>query len=74
MLEIQSIFQLKKEDRAVLTESSSPFISYEFLGFDNDLNNITQNAQLAFFNPKAGINYQFNNNNKIYAFAGIGNK
>ena len=50
------------------------FISYEFLGFDNDLNNITQNAQLAFFNPKAGINYQFNNNNKIYAFAGIGNK
>ena len=35
MLEIkifQSIFQLKKEDWALLTKNSSPFISYEFLG------------------------------------------
>ena len=50
------------------------YINYEFLGFDNELNNVNQTAELLFFNPKAGVNYQINNNNKIYAFAGIGNK
>ena len=50
------------------------YINYEFLGFDNELNNVNQTAELLFFNPKAGVNYQINNNNKIYTFVGIGNK
>jgi iron complex outermembrane receptor protein len=50
------------------------FISYDFLGYDNNLNNVEQTASLAFFNPKAGFNYKLNENNKVYAFAGIGNK
>ena len=50
------------------------FISYEFLGYDNSLNNVYQTASLSFFNPKAGFNYQLNKNNKLYAFVGVGNK
>lgn len=32
-------------------------IVYDFLGYDNRLENVTQTAQLLFFNPKAGIRY-----------------
>jgi len=49
-------------------------ISYDFLGYDNNLNNVEQTASLAFFNPKAGFNYKLNETSKVYAFAGIGNK
>ena len=48
-------------------------IYYSFLGFDQNLNNIQQNAALNFFNPKAGITYQFSPNSNIYASFAVGN-
>jgi len=49
-------------------------INYTFLGFDNELNNVDQTANMTFFNPKAGINYKFDDTKSVYGFAGIGNK
>ena len=50
------------------------FIQYDFLGYDNNLNNVEQSAALSFFNPKAGLNYQFNRKHGVYGFIGLGNK
>ncbi|PIY09847.1 MAG: TonB-dependent receptor [Flexibacter sp. CG_4_10_14_3_um_filter_32_15] len=36
-------------------------INYDFLGFDNDLSNVEQNANLSFFNPKFGLTYKLDN-------------
>lgn len=49
-------------------------IQYDFLGFDNALNNISQTDRLAFFNPKVGLSYSFSNHWLGYAFAGIGHR
>jgi iron complex outermembrane receptor protein len=48
-------------------------IYYSFLGFDRNLNNVQQNATLNFFNPKAGITYQLDEHNNIYASFAVGN-
>ncbi|WP_338767054.1 TonB-dependent receptor [Bernardetia sp. ABR2-2B] len=36
-------------------------INYDFLGFDNDLSNVEQTANLSFFNPKFGLTYKLDN-------------
>ena len=36
-------------------------VDYRFLGFDNNLDNVTQQAGLTFFNPKIGATYSFSN-------------
>ncbi|UKJ07598.1 TonB-dependent receptor [Solitalea lacus] len=41
-------------------------INYSFLGYDQELNNVQQNAILNFFNPKVGFNYQFDDYNNAY--------
>ncbi|MFI5136386.1 MAG: TonB-dependent receptor [Sphingobacteriales bacterium] len=48
-------------------------IYYSFLGFDENLNNVQQAVQLNFFNPKAGITYQLNDNSNVYASIAVGN-
>ncbi|RYU87923.1 TonB-dependent receptor [Mucilaginibacter terrigena] len=48
-------------------------IDYSFLGFDRNLNNVQQDAKLNFFNPKAGITYEFDEHNNIYASFAVGN-
>ncbi|ASU32593.1 TonB-dependent receptor [Mucilaginibacter xinganensis] len=48
-------------------------ISYSFLGFDQNLNNVQQQVGLNFFNPKAGITYQLNSNSNVYASVAVGN-
>jgi iron complex outermembrane receptor protein len=48
-------------------------IYYSFLGFDRNLNNVQQNATLNFFNPKAGVTYELDENNNIYASFAVGN-
>jgi iron complex outermembrane receptor protein len=48
-------------------------ISYSFLGFDENLNNVQQQVALNFFNPKAGITYQINSNSNVYASVAVGN-
>ncbi|NVO02516.1 MAG: TonB-dependent receptor [Bacteroidetes bacterium] len=49
-------------------------INYSFIGYDNDLVSVDQNVILNFINPKAGLNFDFNSNNSIYASYSIGNK
>ncbi len=41
-------------------------VNYSFLGFDNDLQNVEQQAQLHFFNPKAGINFAPDDKNRFF--------
>ena len=48
-------------------------IYYSFLGFDENLNNVQQQADLNFFNPKGGITYQLNEHNNVYASFSVGN-
>jgi iron complex outermembrane receptor protein len=48
-------------------------INYSFLGFDRNLVNVQQDAQLNFFNPKAGITYEFDEHNNVYASFAVGN-
>lgn len=49
-------------------------INYDFTGFDNNLNNVTQTANLNFFNPKIGFTYLVNDKSNFYASYSIGNK
>lgn len=49
-------------------------VGYEFLGFDQDGNNVTQDDRLGFFNPKVGAVYELNDNSNIYASFAIGNR
>ncbi len=49
-------------------------VSYDFLGFDNDLNNVTQQASYSFFNPKLGANFKINPNARLYASFAVANK
>lgn len=46
---------------------------YSFFGFDRNLNNVQQEVQLDFFNPKIGATYQLNDNSNVYASLGIAN-
>jgi iron complex outermembrane receptor protein len=48
-------------------------IYYSFLGFDESLNNVQQQVGLNFFNPKAGITYELNDNSNVYASIAVGN-
>ncbi len=49
-------------------------ITYNFLGFDNNLKNITQSDKLNFFNPKLGATYKLSENNNVYASASVAQK
>ncbi|GAA4411149.1 TonB-dependent receptor [Nibrella viscosa] len=49
-------------------------VGYSFLGFDNDFRNVQQDANLTFFNPKAGFTYTLNDRSSIYASYGVGNR
>lgn len=49
-------------------------VSYSFLGFDNNRNNVTQTANLLFFNPKAGLNWRFYPAWNAYTFFGVGHR
>lgn len=48
-------------------------VYYSFLGFDENLNNVQEAVKLDFFNPKAGVTYQFDPENNMYASFAIGN-
>jgi iron complex outermembrane receptor protein len=49
-------------------------VGYLFLGFDNNLRNVQQDAALRFFNPKAGVTYLLNNESNVYLSYSIGNR
>jgi len=50
------------------------YIGYSFVGYDRNLNNVKQKVELNFINPKAGLNFNINKNNVVYASMCIGNK
>lgn len=49
-------------------------VQYEFLGFDNNLNNVGQSAGLTFFNPKIGATYALPEDWMLYGFFGVGHR
>ncbi|WP_299755540.1 TonB-dependent receptor [uncultured Pontibacter sp.] len=49
-------------------------VTYDFLGFDNDGENITQSADYTFVNPKAGITYNLQPEQQFYASFAVGNR
>jgi iron complex outermembrane recepter protein len=53
------------------------YISYNFLGqawIDGQVQPLQQDVYFNFFNPKAGISWDLDPMNNVYAFAGIGNR
>ena len=50
------------------------FIHYTIEGTHDDLRDISQTHNFGFFNPKAGLFYQINTKNKVYASFAIANR
>ncbi|MDA9066946.1 TonB-dependent receptor [Flavobacteriales bacterium] len=49
-------------------------INYNFLGFDNEKQNVQQDASFLFFNPKVGASYSVNSSTKFYTLLAVANK
>ena len=49
-------------------------VQYEFLGYNNRRENVTQQAQLHFFNPKVGATYQIDKHQHVFASLAVGNR
>lgn len=49
-------------------------VSHDFLGYDNDLENIAQAVDFTFFNPKAGIVWRAHEGGRAYASVAIANR
>jgi iron complex outermembrane receptor protein len=49
-------------------------VNYEFFGIDSEGQNVQQKDALSFFNPKAGVYYDLDENTKMYASFGIANR
>ena len=49
-------------------------VNYEFLGFNAQLQNVTQKAKFNFFNPKAGLFYQWNPASTSFISVSVANK
>ncbi|MBN8824077.1 MULTISPECIES: TonB-dependent receptor [unclassified Spirosoma] len=49
-------------------------VGYSFLGFNSQLQNVQQNANLTFFNPKAGLTYSLDDQSTLYASVGVGHR
>jgi len=49
-------------------------VSHEFVGFDTNSQNLQQALLFNFFNPKAGVTYQLNDNDQLYASIAVANK
>jgi len=50
------------------------YVSYEFLGFNNDLENVDQSAELHFFNPKLGLTFIPSSAHRVYGSIAMGNR
>lgn len=49
-------------------------VDYCFLGFNNDLENITQRVNYTFFNPKAGLLWRLKDGARVYASFAVANR
>jgi iron complex outermembrane recepter protein len=48
--------------------------AFSLKGIDDKLRDITQSHKFGFFNPKLGVNYDINNNHKVYLALAISNR
>ncbi len=70
------------DDLSAFADAQIRHITYEFLGKDRqpaqgggqEVVNVQQTDRLTFFNPKAGLNYKFKDNQRVYASISVGNK
>ncbi|WP_347157690.1 TonB-dependent receptor [Pontibacter chitinilyticus] len=49
-------------------------VKYHFLGYDNDGDNITQEAAYTFWNPKVGLTYSLQPEQQFYTSFAVGNR
>jgi iron complex outermembrane receptor protein len=49
-------------------------VDYSFLGFNSQLQNVQQDANLTFFNPKAGATYTLDDENTLYASVSVAHR
>ncbi|RRB03661.1 TonB-dependent receptor [Larkinella rosea] len=49
-------------------------VDYSFLGFNQQAQNVQQDANLTFFNPKAGLTYTLNDRSNVYVSYGVGHR
>ena len=49
-------------------------VTHDFLGFNNDLENVTQQADWNFFNPKAGVQWKAHEGGRVYASVAVGGR
>ncbi len=65
------------ENLSLYADMQVRYVDYDFLGIANDafgIRNVQQKINFTFFNPKAGITYQLDKKNQIYASLAVGNK
>jgi iron complex outermembrane receptor protein len=65
---------LLKDGLNLFTDLQLRVINYSIAGYDDNLKDVTQNHKYFFFNPKAGILYNLNEKQKIYASFGISHR
>jgi iron complex outermembrane receptor protein len=58
----------------VFTDLQYRNVGYEFMGYDRNLNNISQSVNLNFINPKVGITYSLTENQQLYTSYAVANK
>lgn len=61
-------------DVDVYGDAQLRLVDYNFLGFNRDLENITQNVQYTFFNPKAGLLWRVHEGGRAYASVAVANR
>lgn len=49
-------------------------IDYSFLGYNQNLENVQQNVDLSFFNPKAGMYWNINSTHSVFGSFSVANK
>lgn len=59
---------------SVFVDLQYRLVDYNFLGIDANLNSVTQDARLSFFNPKAGVFYKIDDRQNAYASFAVGNR
>ncbi|MFT4685525.1 MAG: iron complex outermembrane receptor protein [Neolewinella sp.] len=67
---LRSNYQVTKGISAYL-DLQVRHVSYEFLGFANDLSRVDETASHTFFNPKAGLLYELPSGGQAYASFGV---
>lgn len=70
---LKAIYQLSTAV-SVYADVQHRYVNYSFLGFDNNLQNVGQRAELHFFNPKAGVNVEINEQNRLFASFAVANR